>query len=53
MKIFLDTAVYEDIEKANQSGLIDGVTTDPSLILKSGGDPVETIKKITPNQNQI
>ena len=46
MKIFLDTAVYEDIEKANQSGLIDGVTTNPSLILKSGGDPVETIKKI-------
>ena len=47
MKIFLDTAVYEDIEKANQSGLIDGVTTNPSLILKSGGDPVETIKKIS------
>ena len=47
MKIFLDTAVYEDIEKANQSGLIDGVTTNPSLILKSGGDPVETIKRIS------
>ena len=47
MKIFLDTAVYEDIEKANQTGLIDGVTTNPSLILKSGGDPVETIKKIS------
>ena len=47
MKIFLDTAVFEDIEKANQTGLIDGVTTNPSLILKSGGDPVETIKKIS------
>ena len=47
MKIFLDTAVYEDIEKANQSGLIDGVTTNPSLILKSGGDPVETIRRIS------
>ena len=47
MKIFLDTAVFEDIDKANQTGLIDGVTTNPSLILKSGGDPVETIKKIS------
>ena len=46
MKIFLDTAVFEDIYKFNQTGLIDGVTTNPSLILKSGGDPVETIKKI-------
>ena len=45
MKIFLDTAVFEDIYKFNQTGLIDGVTTNPSLILKSGGDPVETIKK--------
>ena len=47
MKIFLDTAVFEDIHKFNQTGLIDGVTTNPSLILKSGGDPVETIKKIS------
>ena len=47
MKIFLDTAVFEDIYKFNQTGLIDGVTTNPSLILKSGGDPVETIKKIS------
>ena len=46
MKIFLDTAVFEDIFKFNKTGLIDGVTTNPSLILKSGGDPVETIKKI-------
>ena len=47
MKIFLDTAVFEDIYKFNQTGLIDGVTTNPSLILKSGGDPVETIKRIS------
>ena len=47
MKIFLDTAVFEDIQKFTQTGLIDGVTTNPSLILKSGGDPVETIKKIS------
>ena len=47
MKIFLDTAVFEDIYNFNQTGLIDGVTTNPSLILKSGGDPVETIKKIS------
>ena len=46
MKIYLDTAVFEDIYKLNQTVLIDGVTTNPSLILKSGGDPVETIKKI-------
>ena len=31
MKIFLDTAVFEDIHKFNQTGLIDGVTTNPSL----------------------
>jgi len=47
MKIFLDTAVFEDIQKFTQTGLIDGVTTNPSLILKSGGDPIETIKKIS------
>jgi len=47
MKIFLDTADFDLINERVQTGLIDGVTTNPSLILKSGGDPVETIKKIS------
>ena len=46
MKIFLDTADFDLINERVQTGLIDGVTTNPSLILKSGGDPVETVKKI-------
>ena len=44
MKIFLDTADFDLINERVQTGLIDGVTTNPTLILKSGGDPVETIK---------
>tara|TARA_B100001250_G_scaffold292451_1_gene254097 strand:- start:25940 stop:26587 length:648 start_codon:yes stop_codon:yes gene_type:complete len=47
MKIFLDTAVYEEIASRNESGLIDGITTNPTLILKSGGDPVEVVRKIS------
>ena len=47
MKIFLDTADFDLINDRVQTGLIDGVTTNPTLILKSGGDPVETIKKIS------
>ena len=47
MKIFLDTADFDLINERVQTGLIDGVTTNPTLILKSGGDPVETIKKIS------
>ena len=39
MKIFLDTADIEAIEEGYATGLIDGVTTNPSLILKNGGDP--------------
>ena len=46
MKIFLDTADFDLINERVQTGLIDGVTTNPTLILKSGGDPVETVKKI-------
>lgn len=47
MKIFLDTAVVEDIVKANDLGVIDGVTTNPSLIAKSGRDFKEVITEIT------
>ena len=44
MKIFLDTADTEIIEKHFGSGLIDGITTNPSLIMKSGRDPERCIK---------
>ena len=47
MKIFLDTADFDLINERVQTGLIDGVTANPTLILKSGGDPIETIKKIS------
>ncbi len=39
MKIFIDTAKVEDIIKANDMGVIKGVTTNPSLIAKEGRDP--------------
>jgi transaldolase len=47
MKIFLDTAEIDDIAALNSTGLIDGVTTNPSLIAKSGRDMVETIAEIS------
>lgn len=46
MKFFLDTAIIEEIEEFVQLGLIDGVTTNPSLIKKSGRDFFEVIKEI-------
>lgn len=46
MKIFLDTADVTAIKERLDSGLIDGVTTNPTLIMKSGGDPVQTIKEL-------
>jgi transaldolase len=46
MKIFLDTADIEQIEALLDTGMIDGVTTNPSLIAKSGGDIKQTIAKI-------
>ncbi|MCB0347389.1 MAG: fructose-6-phosphate aldolase [Bdellovibrionales bacterium] len=46
MKFFIDTAEIEEIKKANQRGWVDGVTTNPSLIAKSGRDFVEVIKDI-------
>ncbi len=36
MKIFLDTAELSEISRLNETGLVDGVTTNPSLIAKSG-----------------
>jgi len=46
MKIFLDTAETDVIRKHFESGLIDGVTTNPSLIMKSGRDPEEVYNEI-------
>jgi len=39
MKLFLDTAIVSDIEDRCNTGLIDGITTNPTLIRKSGRDP--------------
>lgn len=47
MKLFIDTAKVEDIKKANDMGVICGVTTNPSLIAKEGRDFSEVIKEIT------
>ena len=47
MKIFIDTANVEEIKKANDMGVISGVTTNPSLIAKEGRDFIETVKEIT------
>ena len=47
MKIFLDTADVDEIAKAHETGLISGVTTNPTLIKRSGRDPVEVIKEIS------
>lgn len=46
MKFFVDTADTNDIKELAESGLIDGVTTNPSLIMKAGRPFVEVIKEI-------
>ena len=47
MKIFLDTADVDLIGRYYESGLIDGVTTNPTLIRKSGRDPEQVYKELT------
>ena len=47
MKIFLDSSDTKEITELFETGLIDGVTTNPSLMAKSGRDPVEVIKEIS------
>lgn len=47
MKFFIDTANVDEIRKANELGVICGVTTNPSLIAKEGRDFVEVVKEIT------
>ncbi len=46
MKIFLDTADTQAIQDGYETGLIDGVTTNPSLIMKSGRDPEEVYQEL-------
>ena len=46
MKIFLDTANVETIRMYNEMGLVDGITTNPSLLAKEGGDPQKVMETI-------
>jgi len=46
MKLFIDTANPKEVARWMETGLLDGVTTNPSLLHKEGGDPVKVIKKI-------
>ena len=46
MKIFLDTANLESIKKYNDMGLLDGITTNPTLLSKESGDPQKTMAEI-------
>ena len=46
MKIFLDTANIESIKKYNDMGLIDGITTNPTLLSKEKGNPAEIMREI-------
>ena len=46
MKLFVDTANIEAIEKLVPLGIIDGITTNPSLLAKEAGEPSQTLKTI-------
>jgi len=46
MKFFADTAEIADIRELQDTGLLDGVTTNPSLVKKSGRDFIEVVKEI-------
>lgn len=46
MKLFLDTADVSQVEEIAAWGVLDGVTTNPSLVLKAGGDFKETVLKM-------
>ena len=46
MKIFLDSANLEQIKKYYELGLVDGVTTNPTLLSKENGDPEDTMREI-------
>ena len=56
MKIFLDTAEVDQIDEGDKTGLVDGVTTNPTLILRSGrqqSDVIEEIYQACPNLESI
>ncbi len=46
MKFFVDTADTAEIRKLAETGLVDGATTNPSLVMQSGGDFFETVREI-------
>jgi transaldolase len=46
MKFFVDTADIKEIRELSATGMVDGVTTNPSLISKSGGNFIETVAEI-------
>lgn len=46
MKIFLDTANVESIQKYLDLGIVDGITTNPTLLFKENNDPVDAMRKI-------
>lgn len=46
MQLFIDTANLEDIKKAHSYGVLDGVTTNPTLLSKEGAEPNSQLKKI-------
>ncbi len=46
MKIFLDTANIDSIKKYNDMGLVDGITTNPTLLSKEKGNPAEIMRQI-------
>ncbi len=46
MKLFIDTANLEEIKKAHSYGVLDGVTTNPTLLSREGNEPIEQLKKI-------
>jgi len=47
MKFFIDTANLDEIREATSYGLLDGVTTNPSLLAKESGDPRAILREIT------
>ena len=46
MRLFLDSADINEIERCVSTGLVEGITTNPTLIRKSGRDPIEVYKDI-------
>jgi len=53
MKFFIDTASISDIREAAELGLLDGVTTNPTLLSREEGDPREILRQITKKITKI